>query len=281
VHPETGAAYTHAALFGAIEHAARGFLKRGIGAGDKVALWAPNVPEWLFSFLGLARIGAITVPIDPSAAPETLDYILAQSESRAIVTLAEGDDDRLNRLARRARSDAPALREIITIGDAGGVGGISAVAWERLMAEGEGVPSGDLKAAGGAVRPEDPVAIMYTSGTTGVPKGVVLNHLGLIHKSLHATDRQGIGPDDRLCLFFPLFHMFGNTCIALAGLLRGASLIMACRRFDPLRILDCVAAEKCTAIYGSPSMLISLLDHPRFRRQEWVSLKKGIIGGGA
>jgi len=94
-----------------------------------------------------------------------------------------------------------------------------------------------------------------------------------------ATERQGITAEDRLCLFFPLFHMFGNTCIALAGLLRGAALIMPGRSFDPARILKAIPAEKCTAIYGSPSMLIALVDHPQFQKSDWVSLTKGIIGG--
>jgi len=129
------------------------------------------------------------------------------------------------------------------------------------------------------VIPEDPVAIMYTSGTTGKPKGVVLDHLGLINKSMFSTERQGINHKDRLSLFFPLFHMFGNTCIALAGLIRGAALIIPCQTFDPVKILRAMHHEKCTAVYGSPSMLIALIDHPDFNKSMWTSVDKGIIGG--
>jgi fatty-acyl-CoA synthase len=106
-----------------------------------------------------------------------------------------------------------------------------------------------------------------------------LDHLGLINKSLVATERQGVSAGDSLCLFFPLFHMFGNTCIALAGLLRGAALVMPGSSFDPETILAAVASQGCTAIYGSPSMLIALIDHPRFRKQDWQTVTKGIIGG--
>jgi fatty-acyl-CoA synthase len=108
---------------------------------------------------------------------------------------------------------------------------------------------------------------------------VVLDHLGLINKSLAAAKRQGLTGEDRLCLFFPLYHMFGNTCIALTGLLTGATLVMPCLSFDPSKVLKAIYKEKATAVYGSPSMMIALLDHPEFKGKRWVSVKRGIIGG--
>lgn len=120
---------------------------------------------------------------------------------------------------------------------------------------------------------------MYTSGTTGKPKGVILDHSGLVNKSLFSARRQGLHNQDRLCLFFPLFHMFGNTCITLAGLIQGASIIMPCKTFEPFKILSAIDREKCTAMYGSPSMLITLIDHPEFSPESWKTLRKGTIGG--
>jgi fatty-acyl-CoA synthase len=151
--------------------------------------------------------------------------------------------------------------------------------WRELKTIGKTADPAVLNQMEDAVNPEDPVAIMYTSGTTGKPKGVVVDHLGLINKSMFSTERQGINSTDRLCLFFPLFHMFGNTCIALAGLLKGAALIMPCQTFDPSGILEAIYEESCTAIYASPSMIISLLEHPQFSKREWRAVQKGIIGG--
>jgi len=276
VHTEAGQRYSYRDLSHEIARTARGFLSRGIRPGDKIALWSPNLPEWMVAFLGLAKIGAITVPIDPAAAKDNLYYILEQSESRGLIVADSADSGNMIAAATAAQSDIPLLEHIIVIT---GSSDSDLISWNELIAAGENTTPDTLAKISGAVNPEDPVAIMYTSGTTGQPKGVVLDHLGLINKSMVSTDRQGISADDRLCLFFPLFHMFGNTCIALAGLLRGAALVMPGRSFDPAKVLAAIPGEKCTAIYGSPSMLIALIDNPRFAKDDWTTLSKGIIGG--
>jgi fatty-acyl-CoA synthase len=276
VHTEIGTRYNYVQLSHQIDRTARGFLNQGIQPGDRVALWSSNVSEWIFSMMGLAKIGAMTVPIDPAASKDTLHYILGQSESCGLIIAGENDDKEDVNKAIAARKTIPSLKHIFMMSDSSET---DAISWHELMVGGNAVKQDRLVKISATVTPEDPVAIMYTSGTTGRPKGVVLDHLGLINKSMVATERQGISAEDRLCLFFPLFHMFGNTCIALAGLLRGAALVMPCRRFDPAKILATIPAEKCTAIYGSPSMLIALLDHPQFRKSDWGSLAKGIIGG--
>jgi acyl-CoA synthetase (AMP-forming)/AMP-acid ligase II len=276
VHTELGMRYDYKSLSQCIDRASLGFLSRGIRTGDRVALWSPNIPEWIFSMLGLAKIGAVTVPIDPSATKENLHYILEQSESRGLIVAGGIENKKIVEMATAAKSDILSLEDILVIGDSSEANMIS---WNTMIAGGEKVDQEVLVKISETIDPQDPVAIMYTSGTTGQPKGVVLDHLGLINKSLVATERQGISFDDRLCLFFPLFHMFGNTCIALAGLLRGAALVIPCRTFDPAKVLPAIPGEKCTALYGSPSMLIALIDHPRFQKSDWSTLAKGIIGG--
>jgi len=276
VHTEAGQRHSYQDLSHEIDRAARGFLSLGIQPGDKIALWSDNVPQWLVAFLALAKIGAITVPIDPAAAKDNLYYILEQSESRGLIVAGRTDSGNMIAAASAAKNDIPLLEHIIVIT---GSSDTDLISWKELIAAGENTTLDTLAKISGAINPEDPVAIMYTSGTTGQPKGVVLDHLGLINKSMVSTDRQGISAEDRLCLFFPLFHMFGNTCIALAGLLRGAALIMPCRSFDPAKVLAAIPGEKCTAIYGSPSMLIALIDNPKFAKDDWTKLSKGIIGG--
>ncbi|MGD9182717.1 MAG: AMP-binding protein [Desulfobacterales bacterium] len=276
IHSEMGVRYNFERLCGEIDRSARGFIKKGINAGDRVGLWAHNRPEWLLSFLGLTKIGAITVPIDPNATSENLHFILEQSESRGLIIAPDSDDKKFSEIALAVREEVPSLEFIFVFGDPPAE---EMTTWAELQALAAEVDDVVLAEMAKAVHAEDPMAIMYTSGTTGQPKGVVLDHLGLINKSMVGTERQGITSEDRLCLFFPLFHMMGNTCIALAGLLRGAALIMPSEMFDPPKVLRAISQEKCTAVYGSPSMLIALIDHPEFQKEDWNTLSRGIIGG--
>lgn len=276
IHSDTGVRYNFEDVSREIDRIARGFLKKGITSGDRIALWAHNTPEWLLSFLGLTKIGAITVPIDPNAAEENLRYILEQSESRGLIIPGDSDNQKFVEMAQTAKKAVASLEFIFVCGESGAPGMVN---WTELLTLAEKVTNSALAEKAELVQAKDPMAIMYTSGTTGQPKGVVLDHMGLINKSMVSTARQGITSEDRMCLFFPLFHMFGNTCIALAGLLRGAALIMPCKMFDPQKVLMAVSQEECTAVYGSPSMLIALVDHPEFKKEDWHTVSKGIIGG--
>ena len=250
-----------------INRAARGLITMGIKKGDRVGLWSPNSPEWIISQIALAKIGAIVVPVDHGAGKEDLHYILEQSGSRSIIMAKELVLDR----------ELQSILENTIVIDEKRYPDMTS--WQELMEMGDGVDLKTLAQRENEITPNDPVAIMYTSGTTGKPKGVVLDHSGLVNKSIFSALRQGLTNHDRLCLFFPLFHMFGNTCIVLAGLIKGASIIMPCATFEPSTILSAINTEKCTAIYGSPSMLITLIDHAEFDPEKWKTLSKGTIGG--
>jgi fatty-acyl-CoA synthase len=276
VHTEMGMRYSYGFLWREVEQAAGGLIKAGIERGDRVALCAPNIPQWIISFLALARIGAIVVPIDPGAGKDDLQYILEHSECKAIILSGGSENEGNLKSALAMRDTIPSLEQIFVIAEESYT---ETVHWDELMAMGEDVSPEVLSKVEDVISPEDPVAIMYTSGTTGKPKGVVLDHLGLINKSIFSMEMQGVTNEDRLVLFFPLFHMIGNTCIALSGLIKGAAVVLPCQSFDPSKILHAIHEERCTAIYASPSMLIALIDHPEFRKDKWKSMVKGAIGG--
>ncbi len=269
IHMEKGTRYTYQLLSWQVDQVSCGLAGLGIKRGDHLAIWAANIPEWLISMLAIAKLGAVFVPVDPGAGREDLEYILEQAECVALMVsgeLAEGT----------AAIEIDSLENIIVISPGPASVGIP---WLELISRGETVKPEKIRQMTEAVRSEDPVAIMYTSGTTGKPKGVVVDHLGLINKSLCSTERQKITEADRLCLFFPLFHMFGNTCIALSGLICGAALVMPSETFDPVTVLDSVYGEACTAIYGSPAMFIALLEHHAFSKNRWDTVRTGIVGG--
>ena len=264
IHTEAGIRLNYSLFSWEVERVAKGLIGMGIQKGERVALWAPNIPEWIVAQIAISRIGAVYVPVDPGAGPEELSYILGQSDSKAvIVAMGTDDEERLDTILA-VKDGLAGLEQIILIAAETHP---EMFPWAELAASGEEVDRQVLRERESEVRPEDPVAIMYTSGTTGTPKGVVLDHLGLVNRSLASVKRQGLTPEDRLCLFFPLYHMFGNTCIGLAGLLAGAALVMPCLVFDPEKVLKAIPKESCTALYGTPSMIIGLLSHPRFKKK--------------
>lgn len=276
VHTDIGTRYNYSLLSWEISRTARGLIRMGIKKGDRIALWAPNITEWIIAQIALAKTGAIMVPVDPGAGKDDLQYVLEQSESKAIIMARGLEGDEYVDTILSVKDDIPSLEHIFvsatkTYPDT--------IPWSELTAMGDEIPIQSLGDREKEIKPEDPVAIMYTSGTTGNPKGVVLDHLGLINKSIYSTKRQGLNHQDRLCLFFPLFHMFGNTCIALSGLLIGATLVMPCLSFDPPKVLSAIHKERCTAVYASPSMIIALLGHPEFTKKRWSTVTKGTLGG--
>ncbi|MCF8062020.1 MAG: AMP-binding protein [Deltaproteobacteria bacterium] len=276
IHTEAGVRYTYELLLWEAGRIARGLTALEIARGDRVVLWASNLPEWIVSQVALARIGAVLVPLDPGTEQEDLHYILEQCEARAAIVDPGLQADEAVPMMQAERERIPGLEHLIALSDKSFPG---TLLWSELGAMGDDLPLRALEEREARVDPREPVAIMYTSGTTGRPKGVVLDHLALVNKSMASTERQGVDHTDRLCLFFPLFHMFGNTCIALAGLLRGAALVLPCGSFDPERILHALADEGCTAVYGSPGMIIALLEHPRFKAGKWRNVTKGTLGG--
>lgn len=274
IYPDQDIRYDYRMFLSQIEGLSKGLIKIGVKKRDKVALWANNIPPWIISQMALAKIGAILVPIDPGVNLEDLRYILEQSETGYIIMEKALEMDEYLSVLSSICQGSSCKRIVI-----GGSNDRDILSWERLCVMGDQVDPRILAEREDQIKADDPVAIMYTSGTTGKAKGVVLDHVGLINKSVFSAYRQGLVDKDRLCLFFPLFHMFGNTCIALTGIITGATIVMPCKIFEPSRILSSIFRERCTAIYGSPSMLIALVDHDDFSPEKCKTVSKGIIGG--
>lgn len=286
IHHQREVRYTYQSFLEKVEQLARGLMALGLQKGNPVALWGPNCPEWIVTQFALAKIGAVLVALDPSYRVEEMQYALAFSQAKALL-IAEGPDEAYLKMIRtlapelwesfpRSRKLLPDLQAVITLFSPAPQPLLS---FREVLTRGREISPDQLEEREKALLPEDPLMILFTSGTTGKPKGVVLDHLGVMNKTMASTERLGITHKDRLCLFFPLFHMFGNTCIALAGLIRGAALVIPSDQFSPPEILSAITAEKCTAIYGSPSMIVALMESPQFKDFCPGSLRTGIIGG--
>ncbi len=271
VHRSENLRLSYAELAARVELCAAGLHASGIEPGDRVALWGPNHSTWVVAQWALASLGAVWVPVDPGAGPEDLSFLLDHCGAKGVLLF----EDLLPGL-RAALAKGIDPPELVAAWPGGGQG---ALGWEELMARGEAAGPDAVRELGARVRPEQACAIMYTSGTTGAPKGVMVDHGSLVAKSLASAQRQGIGPGDALALFFPLFHMFGNTCIGLAGVLAGATLVVPGPAFEPGQVLAALSEEGCTAVYGAPSMMAALMDHPDFSPGGLPRLRTGIIGG--
>ena len=276
-------------FLGLTNQLAKGFLKLGLEKGEHLALWAPNNSEWIITQFALAKIGGILVSIDTNAQVQQLEYILKQSDSTSLI-LAEslkGSEytDAIHRLCPEVTVSIPGqlnspklpeLKNIILISDRSSPGMFN---WNEILEAGADVPDTLLSERQLCSRQGDVVTILYTSGTTGAPKGVMSTHFGIMNATLASAENQRLTEKDRLCLSVPLSHMFGCICVTLAAVIKGATLVIPSNIFDPGRILEAIERERCTAIYGSPSAFIALMEDPRYQNSNLKSLRTGIMGG--
>lgn len=266
---------------------AKGLLALGVKRGDKVALLASNRPEWLWICFAAARIGAVLSPLNTWYKRNELDYALAHSEARVLVTMDRflGQDYRADLSAlipelergrdSRLRSGRyPSLETVVFLGDAGGPGALSLGDLEAL---GEAVPDTQLREAVDAVRPEDVCYILYTSGSTADPKGVMLQHRGTIENCFNIGERQHLTHEDRLWLVTPLFWGLA-TVNAMPAIYTHGGCVVLQEYFDAGHALELLERERCTVYYGLGHMTKALVDHPSFARRDLSALKKGVTG---
>jgi fatty-acyl-CoA synthase len=260
--------WTYAQLRAQIDALAHGLLAAGIGKGDRVGIWAPNCPEWLLTQYATAKIGAILVTINPAYRSSELEYVLNQAGIRLLIAAPSFKTADYAEMISRARPNCPALERVVLIGSA---------EWDALPVH--DVDPGPLGAALAMLSPDDPINIQYTSGTTGFPKGATLSHHNILNNGFFVGELCGYTEADRICVPVPLYHCFGMVMGNLAATSHGAALVYPAPSFEPAATLRAVAQQRCTSLYGVPTMFIAMLADPDFDTYDVSSLRTGIMAG--
>lgn len=267
---------------------AKGLLKLGIKKGDHVSIWATNYPQWLITMFATAKIGAVLVTVNTNYKIFEVEYLLRQSDTHTLI-LIDGFKDAnyieiINQLVPELRGrkpgtwqskDFPCLKNIIYIGEKQHDGMIN---WDYLYELGQSVSDEELLQVQKSLDVYDVVNMQYTSGTTGFPKGVMLTHYNIVNNGKAIGDRMKFTHKDRLCIPVPLFHCFGLVLGVMASVTHGTSMVIV-EYFSPLKVLEAITTEKCTAVHGVPTMFIAMLEHPEFKRFSFPHLRTGIMAG--
>ncbi|WP_027415841.1 AMP-binding protein [Aneurinibacillus terranovensis] len=288
VYPELGLRYTFREFQALCNTVARGLMDIGIEKGNNVAIWATNVPEWVTAQFATAKIGAILVTVNTSYRVHELEYLLRQSESTTIILIESFRGvsylDMIYELCpelyhsepgRLQSKRLPHLKNAIFIGNERKPG---MYLWTDLIERGGHVPDDKLAEVQKTLQADDVINMQYTSGTTGFPKGVMLSHKNIVNNAANVAACQNITEQDRICIPVPFFHCFGCVMGTLACIATGATMVPIVS-FDPLLVLQAVQDEKCTALYGVPTMFIAELNHPDFTRFDLRTLRTGIMAG--
>ena len=273
VYSDRNLRWTFAALEREARVIARGLMACGVGRGDRVAVWATNVPEWIVLQFALAKAGAVLVTVNTSLRAREIEYLLRQSESSVLITIAGFKGVDYMAEFREARPGT--VKQVLFIGASCPP---DAIPYEQLRTMAARISERELDERESAVAVDDVINMQYTSGTTGFPKGVMLSSRNIVNNGYWIGEGLGYTPTDRLCLCVPLFHCFGCVLGVLAAYTHGACLCPI-EAFDASRVLETVDREKCTSLYGVPTMFLAELEHPEFGRFRTDSLRTGIMAG--
>ena len=274
VEVASGRRWTWAELDRDVAGVARGLIGAGIAKGDRVGIWAPNCAEWTILQYAAAEAGAILVNVNPAYRTHELAYAINQSGMRLLVaaTSFKSSDYRAmvdEVVAAGAADGLPLERTVYLDTDD----------WAALVAEGESVSDDDLAERMSSLDPSDPINIQYTSGTTGFPKGATLSHRNILNNGYVTTELINLTHEDRLCIPVPFYHCFGMVMANLGCTSHGATMVIPAPGFDPEITLRTVAAERCTGVYGVPTMFIAMQNHPTFPDHDLSALRTGIMAG--
>jgi fatty-acyl-CoA synthase len=265
-----GLRYTWSELGDAVDEVARGLIAAGLVKGDRLGIWSPNCAEWTLVQFASARLGLILVNVNPAYQTSELGYVLRQSGTRMLVSAVSHKSSDYRKMVAEVRSDLPQLERVVFLGSDD---------WESLLAGGSAVDPAGVAAIGATLECGDAINIQYTSGTTGFPKGATLTHRNLLNNGYFVGEGVGYSERDRVCIPVPFYHCFGMVMGNLACSSHGAAMVIPAPSFEPEATLAACADERCTSLYGVPTMFIAELDHPRFAEFDLSSLRTGIMAG--
>jgi fatty-acyl-CoA synthase len=270
VEVATGRRWTWAELDRDVDAVARGLLAAGVEKGDRVGIWSPNCAEWTLVQVATAKVGAILVNVNPSYRTHELAYAFTQSGLSLLVSATSFKDSDYRAMVEEVRGSCPDLRQVVYVGTDD---------WADLLAEGAAVPGGAVAERMATLEAGDPINIQYTSGTTGRPKGATLSHRNILNNGFFTTELIGFTEQDRLCIPVPFYHCFGMVMGTLGCITHGATMVIPAPGFDPEITLRAVAEERCTGVYGVPTMFIAMQHHPSFADHDLSSLRTGVMAG--
>jgi fatty-acyl-CoA synthase len=266
----SGRRWTYTQLDADVDTLALGLLDLGIDKGDRVGLWAPNCAEWTLVQFATAKIGAILVNINPAYRTHELAYALNQSGCRLLIAAPEFKGSSYVDMVAAVRADLTALEGAIFLGSP---------QWQTLFERGDSTPTHRLHDRAATLSFDDPINIQYTSGTTGFPKGATLSHHNILNNGFFTGELCGYTEHDRVCIPVPFYHCFGMVMGNLGAVTHGACMVIPAPSFDPTATLTAVQDEKCTSLYGVPTMFIAELALADFASYDLTSLRTGIMAG--
>jgi fatty-acyl-CoA synthase len=266
----TGRRWTYSALRSDVDALARALIDDGVDAGDRIGIWAPNCAEWTIVQFAAAKIGAVVVNINPAYRSHELTFVLNQSAIRIVFAFPEFKTSNYRSMLTEAATQAPALERAVYFGSA---------EWEALLQRGLQHSPGPLSDRQKSLLSSDPINIQYTSGTTGSPKGVTLSHRNILNNGYFVGELVGYTEQDRICVPVPFYHCFGMVMGNLGASTHGACVVIPSPAFDPVATLAACEQERCTTLYGVPTMFIAMLAVPDFTRYELSSIRTGIMAG--
>jgi fatty-acyl-CoA synthase len=268
VEHATSRRWTYTELAAEVDAVALGLLAAGVGKGDRVGIWAPNRAEWVFTQYATAKIGAILVNINPAYRVHELEFVLNQVGVGTLVATPVFKTSDYEAMISEVRPNCPRLTSVLLIGRP---------EWTELVETGRAADRAVLDAI--ALSPDDPINIQYTSGTTGFPKGATLSHHNILNNGYFVGELCGYTEQDRVAIPVPFYHCFGMVMGNLGATTHGACVVIPAPAFDPKSTLDAVRAERCTSLYGVPTMFIAELARPDFEDYDLSSLRTGIMAG--